>query len=305
MWNQQDQPDVGVAVGEPVVHFDEQPLPPSKPDLERLFRLSDNEKRWALELKAAVEASDELDNLSDLQYVQFALANKGNLSKTLERVQGMQDFRHEYQIHDTWEEGMALINGLTTAHPFSILSVAYDDVTENYGLVYDRTRARFDHIRSQDEWRVALGAFYYLFNLLCPDPQSMRNGIFCIGECDGFEHAQTSINKLRIIWDHLLAHLPVYFRSIKFFHTNVAANLSYSMLKLFMRKELTDRIVVGCQFGINISSLFLMPTPEVAVSRTLGRIEMFMKTRYQNEANFSLCVSHVCPHDISSTRQAA
>jgi hypothetical protein len=279
------------------------PLPPSNPDLVKLFRLSDEERRWALTLKAAVESSEELENLADLQYVQFALANHGDLHKMLERVQGLQDFRHEYNIHNTLEDGMSVITAFTKAHPYCLLSVAFDDVTENYGMVYDRTRIRFDHVSTEEEWRTFLGCPYYLFTMLCPDPHSMRNGIFLIGENDGFQRSQFSFDKIRTAWDHFLAHFPVFFRSIKFFHTNVVANLAYSMLKPFMRRDITDRIVVGCQFGANISSLYLMPDPDMAVYRALGRMDMFLTTRYQNEAKFSLSASPSDPLNLQATNQ--
>ena len=54
-------------------------LPPSNPDRARLFHLSTEERGWALELKAAVEAAEDIENLPDLQYVQFALVFNGDL----------------------------------------------------------------------------------------------------------------------------------------------------------------------------------------------------------------------------------
>jgi hypothetical protein len=293
-----DDPAMAAVQEQPAVDLSDEsclPLPPRNRDLAKLFRLSNDERRWALELKAAVESLEELENLPDLQYVQFALANQGDLDKTLERVRGLQEFRHEYNMGDTFEDGMAVLVAFTKAHPCCLLSVVYDDVTENYGMVYDRTQIRFDKLSTQVDWRTFLGFAYYLLKMLSPDPHSMRNGIFLIGESDGLQRSQVSIDKIRITWEHFLSHFPVYFRSIKFFHTNVFANLAYSMLKPFIRKDITDRIVVGCQFGANISSLYLLPSPDIAIQRALERMEMFLKTRYQNEASFSLSLSMLDP----------
>ncbi|CAB9496775.1 expressed unknown protein [Seminavis robusta] len=269
------------------------PLPPANPDLEKLFRLSDEERRWALELKAAVEASDDLENLPDLLYCQFVITNtaRGDLESTLEQVQGLQDFRHEYNIEDTFEEAMQILTDFTRANPGCLLSVAYDNSTENFGLVYDRTRFQFRTIRSPAQWRVYLGCPYYLFNMLCPDPYSMRQGIFLIGECDGMERSDTNVEIVRTCWSHLLSHFPVYFRSIKFFHTNVATNIAYSMMKPFLPADVKENVMVGCQFGANISSLYLRPTPQLATERTLRRMEDFLRTRYRNQAAFSLSAS--------------
>jgi hypothetical protein len=279
------------------------PLPPRNPDLVKLFRLSDDERRWALQLKAAVESSPQLENLSDLQYVQFALAHSGDMDKMLQRVEGLQEFRHEYKILNTFDDGMAVIFECTKVHPFCLLSVAYDDVTENYGMIYDRSRIQLDIIKTHADWRKYLGQLFYVLHSLCPDPLSMRNGIFMIGEHGGMQRSAMSIDKHRILWDHFLSHYPVFFRSIKAFHTNGFANLAYSMMKLFLNREITDRIDVGCQFGTNIASLYLLPSPEMSVLRLVRRLEVFLKTRYQNEASFSLSAPPWDPFNLQANIQ--
>ena len=263
------------------------PLPPANPDREKLFRLSDEERHWALEIKAAVEESPDLENLSDLQYVQFAISGGGgNLERSLELLRGLQAFREEYRIHDTLEEGMAMITDFTQKNPDGLLSVAYDEEKENYGLIYDRTR--LFNLLAKDDWRPHLGAVFYLFNCFCPDPHSMRQGIFLIAECEGMQSSGNIVSITQKMWYHLLAHYPFKVGSAKFFHTNLVANVSYAMIKPFMSRSITEKIEMGCQFGVNLSSLYLLPTREIALQKLLHRVEDFLRRRYENQATFRL-----------------
>ena len=263
-------------------------VPPENPDRARLFQLSGEERRLALELKAAVEADEELEPLPDLQYVQFVITFGGDLKATLERVRGLQAFRHEYKINDTIEEGMILVSAFTREHPGCLLSFAYDDETENYGGIYDRSRMNHQILKTDQNWRVFLGSAFYIFNALCPDPHSMRQGVFFIAECQDTQSQKMSVDALQQCWYHFLHHVPVFLRSILFFHTNTVANLSYSLMKPFMRHDVRNRITVGCQLGVNLSSLYLLPTPEMATQRILMRFADFMTTRYENQESFSL-----------------
>lgn len=264
-------------------------LPPQNPDRDRLFHLSSEERRRALAIKAVVGSAEDLEDLPDLQYVQFALAfPDSNLEVALDRVRGLQAFRHEYKISDTFEEGMDLVSSFTQQHPNCLLSFAYDDESENYGLIYDRSRMDHQVLQADSNWRVFLGTAYYIFNSLCPDHHSMRRGIFLIAECEGTQSGRMSVDALQQCWYHFLYHLPIYYHSIRFFHTNTVANLSYQLMKPFMRDDVRNRITMGCQFGANLSSLYLLPTPEVATQRALERFAGFMKTRYDNQTSYSL-----------------
>jgi len=282
------------------------PLPPPDPYLEENFRLTEQERQDALALKAAVEADDALVNLDDFQYVQFVLAKSHyvpnhndntdhdnnttgrHLEALLEAVAGLQAFKEEYNIHDTMEDGMEVLRGFMRLQPLALLSVAYDEEFQNYGLIYDRSRCNFRKPKTPEDWHIFLGCPYYLFNSFCPDFHSMRQGIFLIGECQGMQNSRMSMDVCRKIYDHFTVNVPIKYRSIKFFHTNVVANISYSMMKPFLPRNIKERIAVGCQFGANISELYLLPNQDIAMERTLRRMEDFLRRRYHNQARYKL-----------------
>lgn len=278
---------------DPHNHEDRLPLPPANPDMELLFRLSDEERQCALDLKAAVEASPDVQHISDLHYAQYAINNfeaRGDIPHMLEHLQGLQAFREEYNINDTHAEGMAIISGFTRKFPGALLSVAYDDEKECYGLIYDRTRFFSSNLVSADDWRITLGAMYYHFHAFYPDPYSMRQGMFVIAECEGMESSGTAhfLSLIQRMWYHLLINYPFKLASTKYYHTSMAANMSFALLKPFMPRSITDRFELGCQFGVNIASLYLLPTLELANQKYLNRIDSFLKRRYEYEAIYKL-----------------
>lgn len=223
-------------------------------------------------------------------YVQFALNTEGNLEIALERIRSLQDFfNKKYNINDTLEEGNGILRIFVEEHhPGCILTVAYNDVDENYILIYDRSGFRYSKLRSPEEWRVALGTIYYVNHQLAPDIKSMRAGCIYIAECEGTMRSRISFSAISTFWYHLLNNYPVKFKQIKFFHTNIITNHSFSMMKSLMRREVRKTFHVGCQFGANIATLYRLPTPEIAKQRTPRRMEFFLKQRYDNQAWFKL-----------------
>ena len=92
--------------------------------------LSEDETQWANALKLRVEASEDIQNLSDYEYAQFAIHSQGKLRGALSRIQGLQAFREEYNINDTVEEGIELLRAFQEQQSWFLLDVNYDD----YGL---------------------------------------------------------------------------------------------------------------------------------------------------------------------------
>ena len=87
--------------------------------------LTDEELHWALNIKEAVEANSDLINLTDYEYAQFAMVLKDDLEEALHRIQGLQYFKQEYKIHDTIEEGMAILKAFHQQQPFLVLDLSH------------------------------------------------------------------------------------------------------------------------------------------------------------------------------------
>jgi hypothetical protein len=256
---------------------------------DEIMEMTNEERSWAMTVKAAVESSEDICPLPDLEYVQFALISRGNLEEAMERIRGLQEFRQEYNINDNLEEGNEILHKFVKHyHPGCILTVAYNDVDDNFVFIYDRSQLRYDSLRLPEEWRIAFGAIFYINHMMSQDVKAMREGSIFIAECEGVTRHRLSFNAISTFWHHFLHHYPMKYKEIKFFHTNVITNLSFSMMKPLMRPEIRECFHIGCQFGANIGSLYRLPTPEIAKERTLRRLEFFLKRRYANQARFKL-----------------
>ena len=107
------------------------------PVVDATMALTGQEIQWVQEIKEAVVASPDLNELSDFEYAQHALVTKGDVEDALRRIQGLKDFREEYQIHDTLEEGMELLHSFSKQHPWFVLDVEYESQYGHFVCVYD------------------------------------------------------------------------------------------------------------------------------------------------------------------------
>ena len=67
----------------------------------------------------------DLDNLSDLMYVQLAIVCKDNIEEALDRCYGLQAFREEYKMLDTYEAGRYYLKELIKIFPTMFLNFAF------------------------------------------------------------------------------------------------------------------------------------------------------------------------------------
>lgn len=95
-------------------------------DLQRVTEITQEERSWALNIKAAVEEAGDIQNVSDFEYVHHAFVARDNIGSAVERIRGLQFFREEYHINDTVEEGMELIHAFLAQQPKWLLTVDID-----------------------------------------------------------------------------------------------------------------------------------------------------------------------------------
>ena len=93
--------------------------------------ISNDERRCALAIKAAILAEDGLEPLSDMMYAQLALVDRDNVQSAVERARHLQYFREEYDIKDTYEGGCEVSRKFLQHHRGHILSIAYNSVQGN------------------------------------------------------------------------------------------------------------------------------------------------------------------------------
>lgn len=119
--------------------------------------LSETEIRWALAIKGAAAAEEDLKPLKDYEYVQHALISKDDVEEAVEHIRSMQYFREEYNINDTPEEGEYLFRKFTEKHKGFLLSVDWDDSNGHFVVAYDYVRRNPAAIDYPEEWRMHLG----------------------------------------------------------------------------------------------------------------------------------------------------
>lgn len=154
---------------------------------QNTMALTRAERDRALQIKAEVEASDHLDNLSDFEYAHYALSlGSEPMDKIFSRIYKMQCFRREYQINDTVEEGVCLMRELMLKQPGYILSVDFSPKYGTYIIILDMAvvdPSRFN--TTIEELRVMMAGHYYLIKCVTANFQAIREGVVCISECDG------------------------------------------------------------------------------------------------------------------------
>ena len=85
--------------------------------------ISDSERAWALQLKNAVETSPDFENLTDMEYARHALAAKGDFKRAMTRIKGLQQFRQDYKVDDTVDQGMYYLERFMRLQPGTLLHI--------------------------------------------------------------------------------------------------------------------------------------------------------------------------------------
>ena len=89
-----------------LLHALDPPLPTLMgPEDPLRMKLTREEHAWAWDIKDCIEMLDDLDNLCDFWYAQLAIVCQDNVEDAVRRAYGLQYFREEFKIRDTFEQG--------------------------------------------------------------------------------------------------------------------------------------------------------------------------------------------------------
>lgn len=264
---------------------EEQELFPRDPSR---MELTEEETEWAKAIKTAVEASNEIDNLSDFMYAQYALIDQDNVQQALRRIQHFQIFRQEYRLLDTADEGTQILHRLVGLLTNIMLSVSFNQEEGNFVLVMDIAAFREKNLKTDADYRYLLGFVYYIGHVLSPDFTAIRQGTFYVIECDGYDWKNLTMSTRRRLWTESLAVYPYRIQQIKYFHTGIYANMAAALMKRFLPVEVYSNIAVGCQFAGRLDTFYAVPTRELANERFLRRTETCLIARYENIRDFRL-----------------
>ncbi|CAB9521444.1 expressed unknown protein [Seminavis robusta] len=269
--------------------------------------MSDTEIRWALEIKRAVREeidrgkdssknNQEADDcrfrreLSDFEYSQYALSTKGNLENALDRIEKMMYFQEEYNIIDTVEEGMALLEAFSKLMPWFLVSVEFAPEFGHFVSVLDYAKLNPKAVDFPADWRAWLGGFYYLLQLQHSNLSACRQGMVNICECEGMGYKNINVDFFYRTWSHLGEFYPHMYKEVSWLHTPLESNLLYASFKNIMG-EFASIIQVGCHFSGydgRIDEMFKVPSEADAKLRLDVQVESYLRVRYYHQSSFVL-----------------
>lgn len=258
-------------------------------DDPRRMDLTEEERDWALDIKETVEASSELDNLTDFKYAQLALMDKGNIEKAVERAHKLQLFREEYGVMDTQVDARRHVRKEIELMPRMFMCYIFE--AGNYVMLANWSGFNAECLVDHENMVTHMVANYYILTCYCPDLEAIRQGLVALMECEGSDQQpvrSVHMQLYRKFWSELAAVYPMRFKKLKHFHTGVFINLLYSMIKRFLTPEIRKVIEVGCEFDGRLDQVYLTPTVEEANARLLQQIDEALGKRYENERTFTL-----------------
>ncbi|CAB9520671.1 expressed unknown protein [Seminavis robusta] len=263
------------------------------------MQLTDQEREWALAIKQAMAEEEEIleSAISDMEIAAFAIVDRDDIERSLERAICMQAFRMMYNINDNVDEAIDILRKNNIHHPGCILSIdecPNDDGNGAHVMVADM--AKFNPQSVMDDpkgYRILLGGFYYQILATQPDIQSIRDGFRQVIECDGVSWSNISFQLESKKWHELLCFVPMLRKEIKVLRQPSVLACLHSFLRPVMKKSMSDKYTYGLaeldiEYPERIDNFYLQPTPEAALEGMLDRIRRFLTVRYKNERSFRL-----------------
>jgi len=277
--------------------------------------LTEEEIDWALDIKRAVQESNEeillqaARTLTDFEYAQYGLATEGDLEGALFRVRGMQEFFEEYNVQgNCMQEGKELLRGMMEVQPFVVLEVAYEPLRRknpnnpgdlslsggHFITIYDVKAVRND-VKLPEDWRKFLGGRYYMEHLSNATLYSIREAQGYVVETQGLTFNNLCMEHMKTTWHHLLEFYPKRFKDQKMYlcNTGVFGNMLHAVMKLIMGEKHKNVAKVGCNISkydedTRLDEYYKMPSPEIAKAKLMQNFEQLLAIRMHNQKHFKL-----------------
>ncbi|CAB9498172.1 expressed unknown protein [Seminavis robusta] len=262
--------------------------------VDPLMQLTEVEIARAVNIKASVEQDDRIQNLSDFEYVQYALTNiNETVEQVLERVYLMQCFRQEYRINDTPKEGAKLFHEFSLMCPGHMLAVDHLPFQQNYTKTMDMAKLLpKEQIRTDEDLRVYMAGHYYHWNSMYPNFMAIRLGFTLVCECEGTTMASFDSELFEKSGHHLFKSYPQNTKNVFVLNPSTTINFWWALFKRFLRDDQKGKYHLGYQIpgfeGRRIDGLYKMPTEEAGRQRMISHVHEFLTLRKKNEADFSL-----------------
>lgn len=257
----------------------------------RRMMLTTEEHYFALEIKQAIEATPEIDNLSDFMYAQFALICKANVNDAVNRAKSLQGFKTEHGITDSYEEGCREIEEVAQLLPNLVLFFGFSHSDGCYVMVHDSVQIDAGVLNTASKTSTCFANTYYHVHAACPDLESVRKGFICVTECEGMSWAEKDTFKLLLkLASGLMSSYPC-FGICMHYHTSTAFNIVASLAKKAFPAGVRHTFQQGLNCDCRLDSIFFVPSRQVAAQKRLQSVKKALKLRFENERSFSLADS--------------
>lgn len=267
----------------------EEMLPPKDP---RRMRLTAEERNWAVALKEAIEATPDLDNLSDFLYAQIAMVEQGNVEKALERAHTLQGFREEYHVLDTFEDATWRLGRWIQRLPGHIMHHFFSEYNGGYVAVIDAVRMDTSCVDSLEGIRDFLGGTYYVHHTLCVDLCSVRQGATMFLEYGGYRWKvpnYTTLKMLQLSSGESIASYPFEIQQIQCYNVGTVMNTAISLCRKLLPEQMRNKVSVGHHNDVgSLRDICLVPTVEAATERVTQQMNDALRQRYDNIDSFKL-----------------
>jgi hypothetical protein len=260
-------------------------LGPGDPDRMKLTR---EEYENAITIKELVEGLPDLDNLSDLMYVQYAIVCKDDTEDVINRCYALQAFKEEYKILDSYEQGCRYLDFVLKLFPRLYLSFGFDAQQDgSYMVVQDMEKFDPKAFTTPDMEDDCMRAMYYFYPMLAPDIESIRKGHVVVTECLGMGMRKDVLKYFTTFFSICCSHYPQVAHS-HCFHTGTMLNVAVSILRKILPENMRGDFQVGFMSDDHLADVLLVPTVEAANERVLKKMKEVLRRRYDIEASFRL-----------------
>ncbi|CAB9522447.1 expressed unknown protein [Seminavis robusta] len=283
----------------PMDEMDEDPVDPS-------MTISEEERRWALEIKRAVEDNEELTNLSDMTYAHHAIVANGNVDEALCRIERQQVFRDHYKVDHSVEQGVELLQELIRQQPGFLLNIDIELIRQeainavdcgcfNPNVALDTSSSAGFGVH--DNWRIFCCGYYYIKFTSQPTLSVIRNGTLELGDFGGYGWSNFSTEVNSRLMEEVVAWYPMKWNGLLLYNTGSVANAIIALAKPLMGETMRNTLQLGCQVveadgscnpNRRLREFYMQPNAEEAERNMLERAKLLLTTRQNNEETFRL-----------------
>jgi len=284
----------------------QRPEPPLQESFDPNMMPTDDERRWALEIKEAFYNSSEVTDAfkrstPDMVFVSHAIAAHGNVTEAVKRLEGLSNFATEYGINHTTEQALFFLRKFMIQQPGYLLHLDVSPITQQAWLITDSAAFRCQHALADDNrWKICVCGLFYMHYTTWTTLTSIRQGLFCEIECESVNWHNFNMDFITRLFSELMPYMPILFQRSRAYNTAMVANLLWSLAGPFMTVSQKESVQLGCRvvsdadetngFGTTrrLSEFYLQPSVKEAMERTLQRAEHLLRIREHNAATFRL-----------------